>query len=141
MAIFMSPMYSQGFNSEKSEMSLFLTRMYEAEPFEGVRVFTDYENSYLLSVLTLDRSKYTSESVMYRVASVKATSQTSRFFNGSKITSDLIITTKENKDGVTETETIEYINENTLGYVESLELLTNFSKEGKEVFIYYVKIQ
>ncbi len=122
-------------------MTNFLTRMYESKPFEGVKLFTDYENSYLLSVLTLDKSKYTNESVMFRVASVKATAQVSRFFNGSQITSDLVISSKENGDGTSETEMIERINEKSFGWTEAVELLTNFTQEDKEVFIYYVKVE
>lgn len=133
--------FSQSYNSEKIEMTNFLTRMYESKPFEGVKLFTDYENSYLLSVLTLDKSKYTNESVMFRVAGVKATAQVSRFFNGSQITSDLIITTKETKDGNVETSMIERINENSYGWTEAIELLTNFTDEDREVFIYYAKVE
>ncbi|MCQ2231798.1 MAG: hypothetical protein MJZ30_08130 [Paludibacteraceae bacterium] len=133
--------FSQSYNSEKIEMTNFLTRMYESKPFEGVKLFTDYENSYLLSVLTLDKSKYTNESVMFRVASVKATAQVSRFFNGSQITSDLVISSKENGDGTSETEMIERINEKSFGWTEAVELLTNFTQEDKEVFIYYVKVE
>lgn len=130
--------YAQGFNEEKKELSNFLTRMYNSEPFEGVRVVTDYDNAYLLSVLTLDKTKYQNESVMNRVASVKAMSEVSRYFNGSSISSDLIIYTKEEPDGTGSTWTEESIREHSFGYVKQLEQLTNFqSSSGRQVFIYY----
>lgn len=42
--------------------------MYETKPFEGAKLFSDYDNNYLLSVLSLDKSKYTSQNNMMRVA-------------------------------------------------------------------------
>lgn len=133
--------YAQGYNAEKTALTNFLVRMYKSAPFEGVRVVEDYDNHYLLSVLSLDPKKYDSESVMNRVAGVKAMSQASRFFNGSRITDSLIIRTTEQADGQTSTEIIEQINENSIGYVNALEQLTNFRDEsGNRVFIYYKMI-
>lgn len=133
--------FAQGFNAEKKELSDFLTRMYKSEPFEGVRVVTDYENAYLLSVLTLDRSKYQNESVMNRVASVKAMSEASRYFNGSSISSELIIHTKEAPDGASDTWIIEDIREHSFGYVKQFEQLTNFTgPSGRQVFIFFKQI-
>ena len=68
-------------------------------------------------------------------------SQANIFFNGS-ISSDLVIKTKENKSTEkpsTAVETIESIKENAMGFVKSMELLTNFDNpDGKRmVFIFY----
>ena len=133
---------AQGYNTEKTALTNFLVRMYENAPFEGVRAVDDYEQQYLISVLTLEKAKYTNESVMFRVAGIKAMSQASRFFNGSSITSDLIIRTTEKSDGSGDTEMIETINEKSVGFVKSLELLTNFDIEnGRMVFIYFTPIR
>ncbi len=133
---------AQGYNTEKTALTNFLVRMYENAPFEGVRAVDDYEQQYLISVLTLEKAKYTNESVMFRVAGVKAMSQASRFFNGSSITNDLIIRTSEKSDGTGDTEMIENINEKSVGFVKSLELLTNFEIEnGRMVFIYFTPIR
>lgn len=133
---------SQGYNAERTALANYLTRMFENEPFEGVRVVDDYEHSYLMSTLTLDPSKYGgNESTMNRVAGVKAMSQASRFFYGSGISSDLIIRTTEKGDGSADTEMIENIKENSTGYVKSLELLTSFDdSKGKRVFIFITEI-
>ena len=133
---------AQGYNLERTQLANFLTRMYENAPFEGVRVVDDYEHQYLMSALSLDPTKYGgNESTMNRVAGVKAMSQASRFFNGSNITSDLIIRTTEKSDGTADTEMIENIKENSVGYVKALELLTNFNDaNGKRVFIYITEI-
>lgn len=133
---------AQGYNIEKTSLTNFLVRMYENAPFEGVRAVDDYNQQYLISVLTLEKAKYPNESAMFRVAGVKAMSQASRFFNGSSITSDLIIRTTEKSDGTGDTEMIEIINEKSVGFVKSLELLTNFDIEnGRMVFIYFTPIK
>ena len=134
--------FGQGYNTEKTAFTNFLIRMYENAPFEGVRAVDDYEQQYLISVLTLEKAKYPSESAMFRVAGVKAMSQASRFFNGSSITSELIIRTSEKSDGSGDTEMIETINEKSVGFVRALELLTNFDLDnGRMVFIYFTPIK
>lgn len=130
--------YAQSYDSEKIALRNFLVRMYKNAPFEGVKVVSDYDNTYILSVLLLDPAKYgNNESTMNRVASVKAMSQVSRFNNGSTITDDLVIRTTEDTNGQTSIETIESIYEKSIGYVKSLEQLTNFTNDdGKQVFLY-----
>ena len=136
------PAKAQSYNAERTALTNFLVRMYNNAPFEGVKVVDDYDNAYLLSVLSLDKSKYPNESVMNRVASVKAMSQASRFFNGSNITSEMIIRTSEKSDGSGDTEIIENIKENSVGYVKQLEMLANFSakQDGWQVFMYFKKL-
>lgn len=129
--------HAQGYNSGRVAFTNFLVRMYNNAPFDGVRAVEDYDDIYLISVVALDKDKYKTESAMNRVASVKAMSQASRFFNGSNITSDLIIRTNEKSDGSTDTEVIETIREHSVGYVKSMEQLTNFTrKDGLQVFIF-----
>ncbi len=137
-AFFSLELNGQSYNTEKVAWTNYLIRMYKSAPFEGVRVVDDYDNQYLVSVSALDKSKYPDEGAMNRVAAVKAMSQASRFFNGSRITSDLIIRTNEKSDGTADTEIIETINENSLGFVKALELLTNFDTDEneKKVFIF-----
>ncbi len=137
--------HSQGYNEEKTSMTNFLKRMYVAAPFEGVKVVEDYNTKYFISVVSLEKAKYTSQSIMMRVAQVKGQSQANTFFNGSTISSDFIIrTTEEKHKGATESkstlETIETIKENSFGFVRAMELLTNFEiDEGKRVLFIYFK--
>lgn len=133
-------LYSQDYNSERTALAKFLTRMYTSSPFEGVRVVNDYDNNYLISVLSLDPAKYKNNmSVMNRVAGVKAMSQASVFFNGSQITSELVIKTSEiEKESCTEI--LETINENSVGFVKALEQLTNFENNGRIIFIYVTPV-
>jgi hypothetical protein len=130
--------FSQSINDDKVSLTNFIKRMYNSAPFEGVKVIDDYDHQYFISVLSLEKAKYPTESMMLRVAQVKGQSQASTFFNGSTISSDLIIKTTE-KENATTTETIETIKENAMGFVKSMELLTNFDNpDGKRmVFIFY----
>ena len=132
---------AQGINADKMALTNFLKRMYQHATFD-VKVVEDYDHHYLVSAVVLDPAKYGgNESTMMRVASVKAMSQASRYFNGSSITADLLITTKEDTDGNANTEIIEKIKENTVGYVNQLEHLSNFTNdEGKQVFLYMKQI-
>jgi hypothetical protein len=137
--------YAQGYNEDKTSMTNFLKRMYTNAPFEGVKVVEDYDNKYFISVISLEKAKYTSQSIMMRVAQVKGQSQANTFFNGSSISSDLVIkTTEEKQKGATESkstvETIETIKENSIGFVRAMELLTNFEiEDGKRVLFIYFK--
>lgn len=134
--------YSQSINDDKISVTNFIKRMYNASPFEGVKVIDDYDHQYFISVLSLEKGKYPNEAMMNRVAQVKGQSQANIFFNGSTISSDFVVKTTENKStdkANTVVETIESIKENATGFVKSMELLTNFDNpDGKRmVFIFF----
>jgi len=138
---------SQSLNDDKTSITNFIKRMYNSAPFEGVKVIDDYDHQYFISVLSLEKGKYPNEAMMNRVAQVKGQSQANIFFNGSTISSDLVIKTTENKTTDKPTtsavETIESIKENSMGFVKSMELLTNFDNpDGKRmVFIFYKEMR
>jgi hypothetical protein len=146
ITLFASKCFAQSFNDDKPGFSNFLKRMYNSSPFEGVKIVDDYDHQYLVSVISLDKSKYTSISIMNRVAQVKAQSQASTFLNGATISMDIVINTKETKDSTnnvkTIVETVEQIKQNSSGFSQGLELLTNFDyTDGKRgVFIYIREI-
>ena len=135
-------MVAQNFNADKTALTNFLIRMYKHAPFD-VKVVNDYNDNYLVSAVVLDPAKYGgNESTMLRVASVKAMSQASRYFNGSQISMDLIITTTEQSDGAVNTEVIEKIKENSIGYINQLEHLSNFDNDsGQKVFLYMKQME
>ena len=103
--------FSQSYNSEKTSFINFVKRYYETSSFEGVKVVEDYENKYLVSILSLDKNMYQNPSIMFRVAKVKAQSQVSTFLNGSTITEDFIIKTTETENGNSKSTTVETINQ------------------------------
>jgi transposase len=138
--------FSQSFNEDKTGFSNFLKRMYVSTPFEGVKVVDDYNHQYLVSVISLDKAKYTNPSIMNRVAQVKAQSQANTFLNGATISMEMIIKTteKNTKDSNnTIVETIESIKQNAMGFTQGLELLTNFDNAdgNRMVFIYFREIK
>ena len=134
--------YSQSFNDDKVSLTNFVKRMYSSMPFEGVKIVDDYDHQYLVSVISLEKAKYTSEATMNRLAQVKAQSQANTFLNGSTISMDMVISTKETKDSSNKTstivETVEQIKQNSMGFSQGLELLTNFDNSDalRMVFIY-----
>lgn len=136
----------QGFSEEKTSLANFVKRMYTSAPFEGVKVIEDYDHNYFISVVSLETARYPNRSVMDRVAQIKARQQANTFFNGSGISSDLVIRTTETKDSIktsTSTEMIESIRENSIGFVEGMELLVKFDTNDSKriVFIYYKEMK
>ena len=134
--------FSQSFNTDKTAFSNFVKRMYTSSPFDGVKIVDDYDSHYLISVISLEQAKYTSESTMNRVAQVKAQSQANTFLNGSTISMDMVIRRTETKDStqnsITFTESVETIKENSTGFTQGMEQLTNFDNSDnlRKVFVY-----
>lgn len=133
--------YAQGFNGDKVAFINFVSRMYENSPFEGVKIVEDYDDAYIISVVSLSSSNYPFESTMTRVAEVKSRAQASRYINGAEITLDMIVTTKEDGKGNVSTEIVEKIHEGSFGYVDSLELLTILNKNGQNIYVYSTKLK
>lgn len=138
--------FSQSINDDKVSLTNFIKRFYKATPFEGVKIIDDYDHQYFISVVSLEKAKFTNPSTMYRVAQVKAQSQANTFFNGSIISSDLIIKTYErkSKDSTSTTiETLELIKQNASGFTQGMELLVNFDNGDKTrmVFIYFRELK
>ena len=69
---FVNETNAQGYDQERIQLAKFIERMYNNAPFDGCRIVDDYDNSYLLSVVALDKSKYKTPQIMNRVAEVKS---------------------------------------------------------------------
>jgi hypothetical protein len=133
-------------DEDKKAFSNFLKRMYTATPFEGVKIVDDYDHQYLISVISLEKARYTDPTLMNRVSLVKAQSQANTFLNGASISMDVVITTtaKTTTDSTsTVTQSVESIRQNSTGFTQGLELLSNFehSDSKRMVFIYYREIK
>lgn len=132
---------AQGYNSENIALGNFLVRMYNNAPFEGVKIVSDYDNNYLLSVVLVKNSG--SESTMNRVAQVKSNRQVSQFLGGLvSISSETIIKMSENtKSGQTIEEVTDIIKENSIGYTQSMQVLTVFdTPSGEKCYMFFCKI-
>jgi hypothetical protein len=137
--------FAQSFNGDKVALGNFVKRMYNANPFEASKIIDDVDGKYFITVLSLEKAKYSSASIMNRVAQVKAQSQANTFFNGSTVSSEMIIKTSESKsqdNNKSTIEAIETIKENAVGFVNSLELLSNFDIEDSKrmLFIFFKEI-
>ncbi|MBR5039326.1 MAG: hypothetical protein IKX65_11485 [Prevotella sp.] len=135
--------YSQSYDQERIQLSNFIERMYRNAPFDGCRIVDDYDNSYLLSVVTLDRSKYKTTQIMNRVADVKSQRNAGEFFNGTQSYTEMTIKTPKGEEHESDmTEVYELIKVHSIGYVKQMQLLTSFEYEaGMQVFVYYKKVE
>lgn len=133
--------YSQDFGGNKVGLSNFVTRMYNTQSFEGVKVLEDYNDKYMLIAIALKKDTTKSIISINRIASVKAKSYASQFLNGSTINAEIIVTTSTTKTKDTtlqKTEIKELLQETSIGFVNEIELLTNFeNKDNQLVYIYY----
>jgi hypothetical protein len=118
-------------------LSDFVKAAYKKQPFNGAKIIAAPKCNYFVSVIALDRHKYTSESLMDRVALIKAKQQSNTLFNGSTISSDVIIKTDETSSITTSTEIIK---EQSMGFVEGLEMLLKYTENENKVYIFYREI-
>jgi len=141
-------LFAQDYNEEQTNRANFLKRWYNYEKFEGAKIFEDYDNKYLISVLSLEKGRYKSQRDMFRVAQVKALRQASEYVNGVTTSSETITRSTETTDaggvkkgGEVSVETIDRLR--SIGFVQGMELLVNFTPPNDEtlmVFIYSRKI-
>jgi hypothetical protein len=117
-------------------LSEFLTNAYKKQAFDGAKIIATPTVNYFISVVTLDNAKYTSSAMMDRVALIKAKSQANTLFNGSTITSDIVIYTGENTRSNT-TQTTEVFKEQAMGFVEGLENLLKFDSNEKKIYLFF----
>ena len=137
--------FAQSFDEDRVAFSNFIERMYNNAPFEGCRLVDDYDHSYFLSVVALEKKKYTSSIAMNRVSQVKSQRNAGEFFNGTQTYSEFtIMTPKAKENGANEgiVETIEVIKSNSTGFVQQMELLTTFDgDEGVKIYVYYKQLK
>lgn len=133
---------AQGYDQERIQLANFIERMYKNAPFDGCRIVDDYDNSYLLSVVALDKSKYKTPQIMNRVAEVKSQRNAGEFFNGSQSYTSMTIKTPKGEEHETDmTEVYELIKVNSIGYIKQMQLLTSFEDNvGMQVYVYYKKV-
>ena len=132
----------QSYNQEKVALTNFLVRMYKAEPFEGVKVVSDYDNNYLLSVVVVTPSK--TPSATNRIAQVKSQRQVSQYLGGLvSVESETIIrTTEKVKEEKTIEEVVDVIREHSIGYTKAMEVLSVFdTADGQKCYMFYRKVE
>lgn len=122
-----APLFAQSYNEEKTALTNFLVRMYNNAPFEGVKVVSDYENNYLLSVVLVKKGSSTA-SALDRIAQVKSARQVSQYLGAlTRVDSETIICMTEKPiTGEAVNEITDIIKENSIGYAKSMEVLKAF---------------
>lgn len=118
----------------------FTTTLINKKTIDGAKIISAPGNKYIISIITLENAKYVSPEMRDKAAFMKAKQFVNSMVNGSTITSDQIIRTDEN-DKSTEVTNTEIIREQSMGFIQGLELL--FAKEitqNKTTYVYYSKI-
>jgi hypothetical protein len=134
--------HAQSYDQERIALRNFLVRMYKAEPFEGVRIVSDYDNNYVLSVVLVKSG--TSESAMNRIAQVKSQRQVSQYLNGVVTTESetIIRTTEKVKENKTIEEITDIIREHSIGFTKAMEVLTVIdAKDNQKCYMFYRKVE
>ena len=117
----------------------FITEIIKKKSIDGARIISAPSNKYIISMITLENLKYTTNEMRDKVAFMKAKQLVNTMVNGSTITSEQIIRTDES-DKRTEITNTEVVKERAMGFIQGLELL--FGKEitpNKTTYVYYSK--
>ena len=145
MMVVVGLMSAQSLDEDRTALAMFIERMYNNEPFEGCRLLDDYDHSYLINVVTLDKIKYANRQAMNRVAQVKSQRAAGEYLNGTQSFTEFVIKTpKSEGKGVNENmvKTLEVIKTNTTGFVQQMQILSSFDAEGNtRVFVFYKEIK
>jgi hypothetical protein len=121
--------------------------MYNVYSFSGDKLLqTEDEQGYMISVVELILDPAKPESIQSRIVSVKAKAYASQYINGSKISTEVVIITKEDKvkdSVITKTEKQESLKETSMRLADGMELFTNFKKNDwkQVVYIYYKEVK
>ncbi len=134
--------FAQSYDQERTALKNFLVRMYKAEPFEGVKIVSDYDNNYVLSVVLIKNSA--SETAMNRIAQVKSQRQVSQYLNGvvSTESETIIRTTEKVKEEKTIEEITDIIREHSIGFTKAMEVLTVIDvSNNQKCYMFYRKVE
>jgi hypothetical protein len=121
-------------------LSDFVVKTIKKKAFDGARIIAAPTNKYLITVVTLENAKYTSATMRDKAANMKAKQMTNILLNGSVISSDAVIKTEETDKAVNISNT-EIVKENSMGFINGLELLKSLEiNSNQTTYIYYSKI-
>ena len=130
------------FNEDREALAIYIKELHGRNPFSDITVVETYDSRFLVSVISLDPSRYSTTSEMYRVASIKAKSLVSRYLNGSQSEEIFVVQAyvarQGDKSSPDLSNTISVIRETSQGWVNGIEYLTSFpGLDGKDrVFVY-----
>lgn len=127
--------FSQSYNSELNDLGQYVQRMYMNEPFEGARVVENVDNCYLITVVA--EKPGNNDYATNRKAEVKGLSYANKYLNGEMSMQNTILHTQENSRGYSYEEIEDFIESHSMGYVQTMQVLSTFTDAaGKKVFVY-----
>ena len=137
--------FAQAYDEGRIVLGNFVERLYRNTPFEGCRIVDDYENSYLLSIVALDASKYKTKAALNRMSQVKSQRSAGEFLNGTQSVSEFVIKTpkSEEKEPMNDIlDTFDHIKTNSTGFIQQMQLLTSFvDDDNLTVFVYFKELK
>ena len=125
---------AQSYNSDLIDLGQFVQRMYMNEPFEGARIVENVDKCYLISVVAEKSGK--NDYATNRKAEVKGLSYANTFLNGAQVSQNTVVHTTERSNGYSAEEIEDFIESRSLGYVQTMQVLSTFTYDGKKVFVY-----
>lgn len=131
-----SLVFAQTIDETRVNLGNYLMRQYNVEPMNGCRIYNDLTNTYLISIVSLDPTKYQKKSDMYRVAQLKAMRNAGELMGGS--TPQTVTQINMTGDGVAAVEESTHAFSSNL--VKSLELLKTFNYDENETVFIYIQI-
>jgi hypothetical protein len=119
-------------------LSEFIKELYSKKPFDGARIIQAPTKNICISVVTLEKSNYNTESMRDRVSQIKARQYVNAMINGSTISSDVLIKTETDANGNATAFSSEVLRERSMGFVSGMALLTSFSiNPTQTTYIYF----
>ena len=127
--------FCQSYNTDLYDLGQYVQRMYMNEPFEGARVVENVDNCYLISVVA--EKPGSNDYATNRKAEVKGLSYANTFLNGALVSQNTVVHTTENSRGYSFEEIEDFIESRSMGYVQTMQVLSTFTDaSGKKVFVY-----
>lgn len=130
--------FAQEYSTELYDLGQYVQRVYQDEPFDGVRIVENVDCCYLVSVVSETPSD--NEYATNRKAEVKALSQANTFLNGTRITQNTVLYTKQNSKGYTYEEIEDFIESYSMGYVQTMQIASTFKYQNKKVYVFCKKM-
>lgn len=130
---------AQEYNAELNDLGRYVQRMYMNEPFEGARIVEDVDNCYLITVVAEKAGN--NDYATNRKAEVKGLSYANTFLNGAQVSQNTIMHTRESSNGYSYEEIEDFIESRSMGYIQTMQVLSTFSDaNGKKVYVYCKKL-
>lgn len=130
--------FAQEYSTELYDLGQYVQRVYMDEPFDGARIVENVDCCYLVSVVTETPSN--NEYATNRKAEVKGLSYANTFLNGTRITQNTVLYTKQNSKGYSYEEIEDFIESHSMGYVQTMQTASVFKYRNKKVYVFCKKM-